>query len=39
VYEIEGCPQDVEPLIPTDFLLERHYMVLYGLCAACVRTD
>jgi Fur family transcriptional regulator, ferric uptake regulator len=38
VYEIEGCPQDAEPLIPAEFLLEGHYMVLYGLCAACVRT-
>ena len=39
VYEIEGCPQDVDPLTPADFLLEGHYMMLYGLCAACVRPD
>ena len=37
VYEIEGCPQDVQPLIPSDFLLEGHYMVLYGQCATCVK--
>ena len=36
VYEIEGCPEDVQPLTPAGFLLEGHYMVLYGQCATCV---
>ena len=36
VYEIEGCPEDVQPLTPPGFLLEGHYMVLYGQCASCV---
>src|SRR5919198_778739 len=37
VYEIEGCPEDVQPLTPSGFLLEGHYMVLYGQCATCVK--
>jgi len=39
VYEIEGCPQDVQPLTPAGFLLEGHYMVLYGQCATCVEVS
>jgi Fe2+ or Zn2+ uptake regulation protein len=26
----------VQPLTPSGFLLEGHYMVLYGQCATCV---
>src|SRR5712692_188096 len=39
VYEIEGCPEDVQPLTPSGFLLEGHYMVLYGQCATCVKVS
>jgi Fur family ferric uptake transcriptional regulator len=39
VYEIEGCPQNVQPLTPSGFLLEGHYMVLYGQCATCAKTS
>ncbi len=39
VYEIEGCPQNVQSLTPSGFLLEGHYMVLYGLCATCVKVS
>jgi Fur family ferric uptake transcriptional regulator len=35
VYEVEGCPGNIEPLAPKGFLLEDHEVVLYGLCAAC----
>lgn len=38
VYEIDGCPQNAQPLTPAGFLLEGHYMVLYGLCSTCVMT-
>lgn len=35
VYELEGCPQDVETLVPPGFLAEGHEVTLYGRCAAC----
>lgn len=35
VYELEGCPQDVETLAPPGFLAEGHEVTLYGRCAAC----
>lgn len=35
VFEIDGCPGDLCTLTPKGFLLERHEVVLYGLCATC----
>lgn len=35
VYEIQGCPGNLEPLLPKGFRLEGHEVVLYGLCATC----
>ncbi len=35
VYEVEGCPGNIEPLVPPGFVLEDHEVVLYGLCAGC----
>jgi Fur family ferric uptake transcriptional regulator len=35
VYEVEGCPGNIEPLIPRGFTLEDHELVLYGRCSAC----
>ncbi len=35
VYEADGCPGNIEPLVPKGFVLEDHEIVLYGLCAAC----
>ena len=35
VYEVKGCPGNIEPLVPKGFELEDHEVVLYGLCAAC----
>ena len=35
VYEVEGCPGNIKPLVPRGFLLEDHEIVLYGLCAEC----
>lgn len=36
VYEILGCPGTLEHLAPPGFTIERHEVVLYGLCTACV---
>ena len=35
VYEVEGCPGNIEPLVPAGFVLEDHEVVLYGLCSTC----
>jgi|YNPBryantNP2012_1023418.scaffolds.fasta_scaffold02559_8 Fur family ferric uptake transcriptional regulator len=37
VYEVDGCPGGIEPLLPKGFTLEDHEVVLYGLCAACAK--
>lgn len=38
VYDIEGCPGQLRALLPRNFRLERHELVLYGQCATCLRT-
>lgn len=35
VFDLPGCVGDVEGLAPQDFQVERHEIVLYGLCASC----
>jgi len=35
VFEIPGCPGNLEPLVPKGFVLEDHEVVLYGRCSAC----
>ena len=35
VYDLPGCPGNMERLIPSGFKLERHELVLYGNCAGC----
>ena len=35
VFEIHGCPGSLEHLAPKGFRLERHEVVLYGLCGTC----
>ena len=35
VYEVEGCPGNIEALVPEGFVLKDHEVVLYGLCSAC----
>jgi Fur family ferric uptake transcriptional regulator len=37
VSEVEGCPGNIEPLVPNGFQLEDHEVVLYGLCAKCAK--
>ena len=37
VYEVDGCPGNIEPLLPKGFTLEEHEVVLYGLCATCTK--
>ena len=35
VFDVEGCPGNLDTLIPKDFSLETHEIVLYGRCADC----
>jgi Fur family transcriptional regulator, ferric uptake regulator len=35
VFEIEGCPGNIRAVTPDGFQLERHEVVLYGLCTTC----
>ena len=35
VFEVDGCPGDLSSLAPRGFALERHEVVLYGLCVEC----
>lgn len=35
VFDLQGCVQDLEVLAPSDFQVQRHDIILYGLCPAC----
>jgi Fur family transcriptional regulator, ferric uptake regulator len=35
LFELAGCPTDLETLVPAGFRLEAHEVVLYGSCDEC----
>lgn len=35
VYEIHGCPGHLDAMVPEGFTLEKHEVILYGVCATC----
>ncbi|HYN77525.1 MAG TPA: transcriptional repressor [Lamprocystis sp. (in: g-proteobacteria)] len=35
VFDLHGCVQDLEALLPCNFRVQRHEITLYGLCADC----
>jgi Fur family transcriptional regulator, ferric uptake regulator len=35
VYELHGCPGNLQAVVPRGFSLEDHEVVLYGRCEAC----
>jgi Fur family ferric uptake transcriptional regulator len=35
VFDIEGCPGNLSPLLPEGFTLTGHEITLYGRCADC----
>jgi Fur family ferric uptake transcriptional regulator len=35
VFEIEGCPSEVEKLVPPGFRVSRHEILLHGSCPVC----
>lgn len=36
VYEVDGCPGNLRSVVPHGFQLDRHEVVLYGMCEDCV---
>jgi len=32
---VEGCPHGIEEFVPKGFVIERHEVILYGLCPEC----
>jgi len=36
VYDVEGCPGDLEHLAPSGFRVDEHEIVLYGVCEICL---
>ncbi len=35
VFDLEGCPGNMDRLVPNGFKLEHHEILLYGLCDRC----
>jgi len=35
VFEVDGCPADIQKLAPAGFLTEGHEVMLFGRCVAC----
>jgi len=38
VFEVDGCPPNLEHLLPKGFTLDSHELTLYGRCADCIGT-
>jgi Fur family ferric uptake transcriptional regulator len=37
VFDLQGCVHDLETLAPRDFQVQRHDIILYGVCADCAK--
>lgn len=37
VFEVQGCPGNIDHLAPDGFVLENHEVLLFGLCAECAK--
>lgn len=35
VFDLKGCVHDLEGLAPANFQVQRHDIILYGVCAGC----
>jgi len=35
VYDLDGCPGNIDRLLPAGFKLEHHEILLYGVCDRC----
>lgn len=32
VFDVDGCPGNLNPLVPDGFIMEDHELILYGVC-------
>ena len=39
VFDLTGCVHDLETLAPQDFQIQRHDIILYGICASCGQAE
>lgn len=39
VFDVHGCPGDLDRLAPKGFSVDRHELTIYGQCADCRRGD
>ncbi len=39
VYDLDGCPGNIDRLLPKGFKLEHHEILLYGVCDRCKAAD
>src|SRR5258708_21063662 len=39
VFNVPGCPGDMQRIAPEGFVVERHEMTLYGVCSDCHRSE
>jgi len=39
VFEIEGCPPDLDKLVPAGFRVSRHEILLHGDCPSCAKVS
>jgi Fur family ferric uptake transcriptional regulator len=37
VFDVEGCPGNLDKLVPSGFQLERHEVLMFGRCAECLQ--
>ncbi|MEO8026330.1 MAG: transcriptional repressor [Bryobacteraceae bacterium] len=37
MFEVEGCPPNLDRLVPSGFRLTGHEILMYGDCAACLK--
>jgi Fur family transcriptional regulator, ferric uptake regulator len=35
MFEMDGCPGDLERMVPKDFVMEEHEVFIYGRCSDC----
>ncbi len=38
VFDLEGCPNDLQDLLPRGFRHRAHEIVLYGTCVSCAKS-
>jgi Fur family ferric uptake transcriptional regulator len=39
LFEVYDCPEDISHILPEGYSLEKHDILLQGLCAACARKN